>query len=79
MQEPLIYAWTKENGELPTGRCSDPSFGLLIISQVESADSGTYVCTVTAGRFQVKKDLELKVEGQFVCLVKKGLLIFCLF
>ena len=60
----MVFAWTKENGELPPGRCSDSGYGLLIITAVETQDSGTYVCTVTAGTFEVKKALELQVEGQ---------------
>ena len=64
----MVFAWTKDNGELPSGRCSDSGYGLLIITAVESQDSGTYVCTVTAGTFEVKKALELQVEGQKIIL-----------
>ena len=31
----------------------EDGFGVLVISSVETDDSGTYVCTVTAGSFQV--------------------------
>ena len=63
-KEPVVVAWAKQNGELPPGRCSDSGVGLLVITAVESEDSGTYVCTVTLGTFEVKKELELQVEGQ---------------
>ena len=59
----MSFAWAKEKGELPPGRCTDSGFGVLIITAVEAEDSGTYVCTVTAGTFMVKQALELKVEG----------------
>eukprot|EP00092_Neocalanus_flemingeri_P030526 GFUD01033144.1.p1 GENE.GFUD01033144.1~~GFUD01033144.1.p1 ORF type:complete len:1379 (+),score=380.56 GFUD01033144.1:81-4217(+) len=61
-QDPLVFAWAKENGELPPGRCTDSGYGLLIITSVETTDSGTYVCTVTAGTFMVRQALELQVE-----------------
>ena len=59
----MSFAWAKEKGELPPGRCTDSGFGVLIITAVEAEDSGTYVCTVTAGTFMVKQALELQVEG----------------
>ena len=60
----MSFAWAKEKGELPPGRCTDSGFGVLIITAVEAEDSGTYVCTVTAGTFIVKQALELQVEGR---------------
>ena len=63
MKEEAVIAWEKKNGELPPGRCTDSGLGLLVITSVEAQDSGTYVCTVTLGSFEVKKELELQVEG----------------
>ena len=64
IQDPLSFAWTKENGPLPPGRSTDSGYGILIITSVERDDSGTYVCTVTAGAFRVEERLQLQVEGK---------------
>ena len=65
-----MVAWAKKNGELPAGRCSDTGYGLLVITAVQTEDSGTYVCTATLGSFQVKKELELQVEGACTLYIK---------
>ena len=49
IEDPMRYKWSKEAGTLPAGRSSDSGLGILIIKSVEVDDSGTYVCTVTAG------------------------------
>merc|ERR1719209_759748 len=59
--DPLTISWAKENGVLPQGRAQDDGRGVLIITQVQSDDSGTYVCTVTAGQFKVTERAELIV------------------
>ena len=46
---------------LPQGRAQDDGRGVLIITQVQSDDSGTYVCTATAGQFKVTERAELTV------------------
>ena len=59
----MNFKWSKENGALPPGRSTDSGYGILIITSVETDDSGTYVCTVTAGAFKVQERLQLQVEG----------------
>jgi len=61
--EQLSIQWAKQSGLLPEGRASQDGAGLLIITQVQEADSGTYVCTATAGQFVVEKRKELVVGG----------------
>ena len=61
LQDPLTYTWAKQNGLLPAGRSREDGFGLLVLSSVETDDSGTYTCTVTAGRFVVEDSLQLDV------------------
>ena len=56
--------WAKENGVLPPGRSQDDGRGVLIITQVQSDDSGTYVCTATAGQFMVTEKAQLTVGRQ---------------
>lgn len=60
-QDPLTITWAKENGVLPQGRAEDNGSGVLIITQVQSDDSGTYVCTATAGQFVVTERAQLTV------------------
>ena len=50
IEKPMEYKWSKDSGNLPAGRSSDSGLGILIIKSVEVDDSGTYVCTVTAGQ-----------------------------
>jgi len=59
--DPLTIQWAKENGVLPQGRARDNGSGVLIITQVQSDDSGTYVCTATAGQFVVTERAQLTV------------------
>ena len=61
-QAPMSFQWTREGGSLPVGRSQDNGFGLLVLTSVEEDDSGTYVCTVTAGIYSVMEKLELAVE-----------------
>jgi len=61
--EQLSIQWAKQSGLLPEGRATQDGAGLLIITQVQEADSGTYVCTATAGQFVVEKRKELVVGG----------------
>lgn len=48
-QKPVELEWSKENGELPQGRVHDDSFGVLLIKDVQTSDTGTYVCTASDG------------------------------
>ncbi|KAG8239776.1 hypothetical protein J437_LFUL019414, partial [Ladona fulva] len=48
-QIPVRISWSKEGGPLPQGRSEDDGQGLLIITNVQPADSGTYLCAVTDG------------------------------
>jgi len=59
--DPPTIKWAKENGVLPAGRAQDDGRGVLIITQVQSDDSGTYVCTATAGQFTVTERAQLTV------------------
>ena len=58
----MSFQWTREGGSLPVGRSEDNGFGLLLLTTVEEDDSGTYVCTVTAGIYSVEEKLELEVK-----------------
>ena len=60
-KDPLTIQWAKENGVLPQGRAQDNGRGVLIITQVQTDDSGTYVCTATAGQFRVTERAQLTV------------------
>jgi len=60
-RDQLSITWAKENGVLPAGRATDNGRGVLIITQVQSDDSGTYVCTATAGQFVVTERAQLTV------------------
>ena len=64
LQDPMVFGWAKENGLLPGGRSRENGLGLLVISSVETDDSGTYVCTVTAGAFKVEESLQLDVRAE---------------
>ena len=62
---PLTVSWAREEGGLQPGRARDDGQGLLIITQVQTSDSGSYVCTATAGQFVVTSTTELTVgEGK---------------
>ena len=56
----LSVSWAREEGELP-GRARDDGRGVLIITQVQTTDSGNYVCTATAGQYVVTSTTELTV------------------
>ena len=58
---PLTVSWAREEGGLQPGRARDDGNGLLIITQVQTSDSGSYVCTATAGQFVVTSTTELTV------------------
>ena len=58
---PLTVKWAKEQGVLPPGRATDNGNGVLIITQVETSDSGSYVCTATAGQYIVTERAQLDV------------------
>ena len=58
----MSFQWTREGGSLPVGRSEVNGFGLLLLTSVEEDDSGTYVCTVTAGIYSVEEKLELEVK-----------------
>ena len=60
---PLTVKWAKEQGVLPPGRATDNGKGVLIITQVETSDSGSYVCTATAGQYIVMERAQLDVGG----------------
>ena len=60
---PMTVSWAKEQGILPDDRARDDGRGVLIITQVQSSDSGTYVCTATAGQFVVTDRAQLSVGG----------------
>ena len=46
---------------MPADRAVDDGNGVLIITQVQTTDSGTYVCTASAGQFVVSDSTELTV------------------
>ena len=58
---PVRLSWAREVGELPSGRARDEGNGVLIITQVQTSDSGSYVCTATAGQYVVTSTTELTV------------------
>ena len=64
IEAPMSFQWSREGGALPVGRSQDNGFGLLVLTSVEEDDSGTYVCTVTAGIYSVVEKRELKVEEE---------------
>ena len=62
---PVITSWSKEGGDLPYGRSRDDGQGLLIITSVRVADSGTYVCTATDSVYGVaQRRAVLTVGGE---------------
>ena len=62
--EALTVSWAREEGGLQAGRAQDDGNGVLIITQVQTTDSGSYVCTATAGQYVVTSTTELPVgEG----------------
>ena len=54
--------WSKERGLLSSDRATDDGRGVLIITQVQTSDSGTYVCTATAGQYIATDRTQLR-EG----------------
>ncbi|XP_071516712.1 basement membrane-specific heparan sulfate proteoglycan core protein-like isoform X3 [Panulirus ornatus] len=63
-QNRVSVTWSKASGELPYGRASDNREGLLVISQVQASDSGTYICAATDGFGQmVTQNATLIVGG----------------
>ena len=62
----MTISWAKEQGILPDDKARDDGRGVLIITQVQSSDSGTYVCTATAGQFVVTDRAELSVADSEV-------------
>ena len=61
IEAPMSFQWSRDGG-LPAGRSRDNGYGLLVLTSVEEIDSGTYVCTVSAGIYKVEEKMELKVE-----------------
>lgn len=62
-QKPVELEWSKENGELPQGRAHDDSLGVLLIKDVQTSDSGTYVCTAPDGFTFLTQRALLHVSG----------------
>ena len=60
---PLTISWAKEQGILPADRAVDDGNGVLIITQVQTTDSGTYVCTASAGQIVVSDKTQLTVDS----------------
>ena len=48
-QHLLTLQWVRENDPLPAGRCQDDGEGRLEISNVETVDSGVYICVARLG------------------------------
>nr|XP_018910612.1 PREDICTED: basement membrane-specific heparan sulfate proteoglycan core protein isoform X4 [Bemisia tabaci] len=59
---PLQVVWTKESSRLPHDAI-DTGDGLLILRQVQEADSGTYICTSTDGTAIIVDRASLIVGG----------------
>ncbi|XP_047486486.1 basement membrane-specific heparan sulfate proteoglycan core protein-like isoform X26 [Penaeus chinensis] len=62
-QNRVSVTWNRANGELPYGRAQDNRQGLLVISEVQVSDSGTYICTASDGFQIVTKTTTLEVGG----------------
>ena len=59
----VVIRWSKEGGQLPAGRAQDDRRGVLIITDVRHADSGTYVCSGQDGLNIVTETVVLNVGG----------------
>ncbi|KAF2367998.1 Laminin G domain [Trinorchestia longiramus] len=63
----LYISWSRKNGELPYGRASDDRTGRLVITQVQTSDSGQYVCTISDGfNLVLQTEATLTVEDRRV-------------
>lgn len=56
-------AWQKEGGDLPQARSRDDGQGILVITDVRTSDSGTYLCVATDEYTVVSERAVLTVGG----------------
>ncbi|KAI5637001.1 immunoglobulin domain-containing protein [Phthorimaea operculella] len=65
----LPVSWIKEGGELPQGRHQvDPRSGLLLITNLQISDSGTYICQTSDGVNTAQAFATLRVPGNEMTL-----------
>lgn len=55
--------WTKEGGSLPSKRVIDNGIGYLTFNNVDTSDSGVYVCTASDGYSAISEKKTLAVGG----------------
>ena len=62
-QHLLTLQWVRENDPLPEGRCQDDGDGRLEIRNVETLDSGVYICVARLGPDVKMERANLTVGG----------------
>lgn len=58
-----MLKWTREGGNLPAGRAIDNGLGYLLFSNLDTSDSGVYVCTASDGYSAISEKKTLAVGG----------------
>ena len=62
----IEITWVKEDGSPLPNRANLDQNGILIISNVQAEDSGTYICKATSAYFVVTDKATLNVGGGII-------------
>ncbi|XP_060879808.1 basement membrane-specific heparan sulfate proteoglycan core protein isoform X7 [Metopolophium dirhodum] len=60
---PVVLKWTREGGSLPANRAIDNGSGYLLFTNLDTSDSGVYVCTASDGYSAISEKKTLAVGG----------------
>jgi hypothetical protein len=60
---PVVLKWTREGGSLPVNRAIDNGSGYLLFTNLDTSDSGVYVCTASDGYSAISEKKTLAVGG----------------
>lgn len=58
-----MLKWTREGGSLPVNRAIDNGLGYLLFKNLDTSDSGVYVCTASDGYSAISEKKTLAVGG----------------
>lgn len=58
-----MLKWTRENGSLPVNKAIDNGSGYLLFKNLDTSDSGVYVCTASDGYSAISEKKTLAVGG----------------
>ncbi|XP_050052982.1 basement membrane-specific heparan sulfate proteoglycan core protein-like isoform X1 [Aphis gossypii] len=67
---PVVLKWTREGASLPVNRAIDNGSGYLLFTNLDTSDSGVYVCTASDGYSAISEKKTLAVGGGPTNIIK---------